>query len=117
MWFGYEGAHPYIDLGRIHMSRNRYKDALSAYEKATVVDPNSAHALDSLGWAYFRTGDHQRAAVVLQDVFLFSGTVGGNIRLGSREIDDERVRWAAREVEAGQELEVELEWNESGRDE
>ncbi len=43
-----------------------------------------------------------RSAVgmVLQDVFLFSGTLGGNIRLGSETIDDERVRWAAREVNA-----------------
>ena len=39
-------------------------------------------------------------AVVLQDVFLFSGTVEGNIRLGREEITDERVRWAAREVHA-----------------
>ena len=39
-------------------------------------------------------------AMVLQDVFLFSGTVGGNIRLGEAGIDDERVRWAAREVHA-----------------
>jgi ATP-binding cassette subfamily B protein len=38
--------------------------------------------------------------MVLQDVFLFSGTLGGNIRLGSPQIDDERVRWAAREVHA-----------------
>jgi len=44
--------------------------------------------------------------MVLQDVFLFSGTVAGNVRLGAvpgedrRSIDDERVRWAAREVEA-----------------
>jgi ATP-binding cassette subfamily B protein len=43
-----------------------------------------------------------RSAVgmVLQDVFLFSGTLGSNIRLGSEAIDDERVRWAAREVDA-----------------
>ncbi len=43
-----------------------------------------------------------RSAVgmVLQDVFLFSGTLGGNIRLGAEAIDDERVRWAAREVHA-----------------
>jgi ATP-binding cassette subfamily B protein len=43
-----------------------------------------------------------RSAVgmVLQDVFLFSGTLGGNIRLGAERIDDERVRWAAREVHA-----------------
>ena len=38
--------------------------------------------------------------MVLQDVFLFSGTLGGNIRLGSRSLSDERVRWAAQEVEA-----------------
>ena len=39
-------------------------------------------------------------AVVLQDVFLFSGTVEGNIRLGRADVPDERVRWAAREVHA-----------------
>ncbi|MCA1850237.1 MAG: ABC transporter ATP-binding protein/permease, partial [Acidobacteria bacterium] len=39
-------------------------------------------------------------AVVLQDVFLFSGTIASNIRLGHEEISDDRVRWAAREVRA-----------------
>ncbi len=39
-------------------------------------------------------------AVVLQDVFLFSGTVESNIRLGHSEITEERIRWAAREVHA-----------------
>ncbi len=39
-------------------------------------------------------------AMVLQDVFLFSGTVGANIRLGEESIDDERLRWAAGEVHA-----------------
>jgi ATP-binding cassette, subfamily B, multidrug efflux pump len=39
-------------------------------------------------------------AMVLQDVFLFSGTVGANIRLGEESIDEERVRWAAGEVHA-----------------
>jgi ATP-binding cassette subfamily B protein len=39
-------------------------------------------------------------AVVLQDVFLFSGTVEGNIRLGREEIAGDRVKWAAREVHA-----------------
>src|SRR2546423_2542802 len=37
-------------------------------------------------------------AVVLQDVFLFSGTVESNIRLGREEISKERIRWAATEV-------------------
>jgi ATP-binding cassette subfamily B protein len=39
-------------------------------------------------------------AVVLQEVFLFSGTVAGNIRLGRNDIPDERVEWAAQEVHA-----------------
>ncbi|HKQ92312.1 MAG TPA: ABC transporter ATP-binding protein [Blastocatellia bacterium] len=39
-------------------------------------------------------------AIVLQDVFLFSGDVAGNIRLGAGAIDDARVEWAAREVRA-----------------
>ncbi|MCA1592378.1 MAG: ABC transporter ATP-binding protein/permease [Acidobacteria bacterium] len=39
-------------------------------------------------------------AVVLQDVFLFSGTVNGNIRLGRENITTDRIEWAAREVRA-----------------
>ena len=46
------------------------------------------------------TSLRQNFAVVLQEVFLFSGTVAGNIRLGREEITEERVRWAAREVHA-----------------
>ncbi|HEX6898119.1 MAG TPA: ABC transporter ATP-binding protein [Thermoanaerobaculia bacterium] len=39
-------------------------------------------------------------AMVLQDVFLFSGSLDANIRLGEAAITDERVRWAAGEVHA-----------------
>ena len=39
-------------------------------------------------------------AVVLQEVFLFSGSIEGNIRLGREDITEERVRWAAQEVHA-----------------
>jgi ATP-binding cassette subfamily B protein len=39
-------------------------------------------------------------AVVLQEVFLFSGTIAGNIRLGREDISEDRVRWAAQEVHA-----------------
>ncbi len=42
----------------------------------------------------------QNFAVVLQDVFLFSGTIEGNIRLGREEIPEDTVKWAAREVHA-----------------
>lgn len=39
-------------------------------------------------------------AVVLQDIFLFSGTIEGNMRLGRQDISAERVQWAATEVHA-----------------
>lgn len=41
-------------------------------------------------------------AVVLQDVFLFSGTIENNIRLGNNEITDEKIKWAAEEVRAAE---------------
>jgi ATP-binding cassette, subfamily B, multidrug efflux pump len=42
----------------------------------------------------------QNFAVVLQEIFLFSGTIAGNIRLGRTDISEERVEWAAHEVSA-----------------
>ncbi len=39
-------------------------------------------------------------AVVLQDVFLFSGAIEDNIRLGNSSISDAKIRWAAHEVHA-----------------
>jgi len=39
-------------------------------------------------------------AVVLQEIFLFSGSVESNIRLGRSDISEERVQWAAHEVSA-----------------
>lgn len=38
--------------------------------------------------------------LVLQDVFLFSGTIADNLRLGESGFAEDRLRWAAREVEA-----------------
>jgi ATP-binding cassette subfamily B protein len=42
-----------------------------------------------------------RFGVVLQDPFLFSGTIGGNIRLGTQRIRDEQVQKAAEDVNLG----------------
>jgi ATP-binding cassette subfamily B protein len=39
-------------------------------------------------------------AIVLQDVFLFSGTSRDNIRMGDMEITDETIDWALRQVNA-----------------
>ncbi len=44
-------------------------------------------------------------AVVLQDVFLFSGSIEDNIRLGNREITEEKIHWAAKEVHAAEFIE------------
>ena len=43
----------------------------------------------------------RRFGVVLQDPFLFTGTIGGNIRLGTSSIADELVERAAEEVNLG----------------
>jgi len=43
----------------------------------------------------------QRFGVVLQDPFLFTGTIADNIRLGSKWITDERLELAADEVNVG----------------
>ncbi|HEV7474831.1 MAG TPA: ABC transporter ATP-binding protein [Pyrinomonadaceae bacterium] len=40
-------------------------------------------------------------SIVLQDVFLFTGNIASNIRLGNTTISDEQVREAARQVNAG----------------
>jgi len=42
-----------------------------------------------------------RFGVVLQDPFLFTGTIGGNIRLGTERIQDEHVQQAAEDVNLG----------------
>ncbi len=42
-----------------------------------------------------------RFGVVLQDPFLFTGTIGGNIRLGTERIQDEHISKAAEDVNLG----------------
>jgi ATP-binding cassette subfamily B multidrug efflux pump len=42
-----------------------------------------------------------RFGVVLQDPFLFTGTIGGNIRLGTQRIEDAHIQRAAEDVNLG----------------
>jgi ATP-binding cassette subfamily B protein len=42
----------------------------------------------------------QRIGLVLQDVFLFSGTIASNLRFGRESLSDEEIQQAAREVHA-----------------
>ncbi len=52
--------------------------------------------IDVRGWEL--SALRRAVAIVLQDVFLFSGSLGSNIRLGDPTITDERIRWAAHEM-------------------
>jgi ATP-binding cassette subfamily B multidrug efflux pump len=54
--------------------------------------------VDVRGWDLTRL--RRSIGMVLQDVFLFSGSIAANIRLGEEGIDDDRLREAAREVHA-----------------
>ncbi len=55
--------------------------------------------IDGVDIRQFRQRDlRKKLAIVLQDVFLFYGTVAENIRLGSTEIDDERIELVSRET-------------------
>jgi ABC-type multidrug transport system fused ATPase/permease subunit len=47
----------------------------------------------------------EHVGLVLQDVFLFSGDIQSNIRLGRTDMDLERVRWAAEQVNASRFIE------------
>jgi len=55
--------------------------------------------IDGVNIKEINLGDlRSRFGVVLQDPFLFTGTVGGNIRLGTTRIQDEDVEQAAEDV-------------------
>jgi ATP-binding cassette subfamily B protein len=49
---------------------------------------------------YNLQGLRRSVGIVLQDVFLFSGSIAENIRLGSELISDQQVRWAAETAHA-----------------
>ena len=55
---------------------------------------------------YKKTSLRRSIGVVLQDVFLFSGTIEHNIRLGSPNLDAERVRACAEHVNAARFIEA-----------
>ncbi|TMI88611.1 MAG: ABC transporter ATP-binding protein [Bacillati bacterium ANGP1] len=71
-------------------------------------DPQRGEVLiDGVDVRRVRQQDLRRhVGLVLQDVFLFSGTIEDNIRLGTAAITDERIRQAARYVGADRFIDV-----------
>ncbi len=69
---------------------------------ARFYDPQRGQVLvDGVDVRRYPQRDLRRhVGLVLQDVFLFSGTVASNIRLGNREISDEAIHQAAEFVNA-----------------
>jgi len=62
--------------------------------------------VDGVDIKRYRLADLRRhVATVLQDVFLFSGSVAHNIHLGNTEIDDETIREVARYINAARFIE------------
>lgn len=54
-------------LGYSQVDRGENMDVAQArIARASMLRPDDASITDSLGWAYFRRGDHQRAVVVLE---------------------------------------------------
>lgn len=82
-------GYSWVDRGE-HLT-----EALNMLRKAVAANPNSGAMIDSLGWAYYRTGDYQRALAQLERaVVLEPGDPDVNNHLGD-------VYWrVGREVEA-----------------
>ncbi len=72
------------------------EDGLALIRRAVALEPRSGHIVDSLGWAYFRLGDYERAIDYLeQAVALLPGDPILNDHLGD-------AYWmAGRRLEAG----------------
>jgi Flp pilus assembly protein TadD len=63
-------AHAYNALGYTLADRNvRLEEALPLIEKAATLAPRDGFILDSLGWAYFRLGNLDKAVALLREAF------------------------------------------------
>ncbi|CAM3083583.1 tetratricopeptide repeat protein [Corallococcus sp. ZKHCc1 1396] len=55
----------WFSLGKLHLERKEYTDAIQSLEAAVRLDPNYAAALVSLGDAYVAAGQTEKARQVL----------------------------------------------------
>ncbi|GJL79247.1 MAG: hypothetical protein NPINA01_22360 [Nitrospinaceae bacterium] len=50
-----------LDQGTQYFKEGRYEEALTAFKKATTLDPAHMKAWENLGWAYYKSGQMQEA--------------------------------------------------------
>jgi len=109
--FSYDGKTPVLDdlSFRIEAGKSLAIVGLTGAGKSTIInllmrfyDPVSGSVkIDGRDLRdYDLTSLRRRMGLVLQDVFLFAGTIEENIRLGERGIDRARVEASARAVNA-----------------
>jgi len=111
VWFSYDGKTPVIeDLSfKIEPGRSLAIVGITGAGKSTIInlllrfyDPvQGAIRIDGRDIREYDIRSlRRRLGLVLQDVFLFAGTVGDNIRLGEPGIDRLRLEAAAKAVNA-----------------
>lgn len=63
-----DSAEGYNTLGYLYAERGiRLEDAVELVEKAMELQPNDPNITDSLGWAYYKMGDYEKAVEILED--------------------------------------------------
>jgi Flp pilus assembly protein TadD len=79
----------------------RVKEGMALIQRAVTAQPEEGAYVDSLGWAYYRTGDYARSVEILeQAVSLDAGDAEINDHLGDAywrvgRRDEARFQWAA----------------------
>jgi ATP-binding cassette subfamily B multidrug efflux pump len=113
VWFAYDGEHHVLRDVSFEVRPGERVGIVGATGagKSTIInllmryyDVSKGRVLvDGVDIREIDVGElRRRFSLVLQDVHLFSGTIGGNVRLGNPEIGDEHVRGALRAVHADQ---------------
>jgi ATP-binding cassette subfamily B multidrug efflux pump len=113
VWFAYDGEHHVLRDVSFEVRPGERVGIVGATGagKSTIInllmryyDVSKGRVLvDGVDIREIDVGElRRRFSLVLQDVHLFSGTIGGNVRLGNPEIGDEQVRGALRAVHADQ---------------
>lgn len=61
-----------IDLGIAYFDAQRYADALTAFQHASILEPESAHAYNWIGRAYYYLGPPQKAIAAYEQAIALS---------------------------------------------